>query len=266
MHVREIPPAPVAQNQELLSAIRSVAERDDAKSRQRFYTALLGCTLLLPTDEEPAGGGQADGVRLFTTPPADDGSWKLLAFTDDQAARAWRPDGARLTSMPARELFALAIASPTSAIVLNPAGPAGGELTRREFATLAEGSIPAGDPDAIEELTLEAGAQVVVAAPERPPGEAFLAVLRMALEDSALVRSAWLADVAFEAGELHPAVGVVVEGEPGEEELRALFDTVMTRVQPLLGHGRYLDFVVIDEVWGGLFEAAGPPVYERGAP
>jgi hypothetical protein len=252
------------ENPELLAAIRSVAERDDAETRGTFYAALLGSTLLLPTDAE-AVGARADGLRLFTTPPADDGSWKLLAFTDAEAATAWRSDGVTLTSRPAKELFAFAVASPTSGIVLNPGGPAGGELTRREFATLAEGSIPAGS-DAIEELRLEPGAQVVVAAPERPPGEAFLGVLRMALDDAGRVRSAWLADVAFEAGELHPAVGVAVDGEPGDEELRAVFDAVMARVQPLLGHGRYLDFVVIDEGWRPLFEAAGPPVYERGAP
>lgn len=250
------------ENPELLAAIRSVAERDDAETRGTFYAALLGSTLLLPTDAEAA---RAEGLRLFTTPPADDGTWKLLAFTDAEAATAWRSDGVTLTSRPAKELFAFAVASPTSGIVLNPGGPAGGELTRREFATLAEGSIPAGS-DAIEELRLEPGAQVVVAAPERPPGEAFLGVLRMALDDAGRVRSAWLADVAFEAGELHPAVGVAVDGEPGDEELRAVFDAVMARVQPLLGHGRYLDFVVIDEGWGPLFEAAGPPVYERGAP
>ncbi|MDP9328131.1 MAG: enhanced serine sensitivity protein SseB [Actinomycetota bacterium] len=252
------------ENPELLAAIRSVAERDDAETRGAFYAALLGSTLLLPTDAE-AVDARAEGLRLFTTPPADDGSWKLLAFTDAEAAMAWRSDGVTLTSRPAKELFAFAVASPTSGIVLNPGGPAGGELTRREFATLAEGSIPAGS-DAIEELRLEPGAQVVVAAPERPPGEAFLGVLRMALDNAGRVRSAWLADVAFEAGELHPAVGVAVDGEPGDEELRAVFDAVMARVQPLLGHGRYLDFVVIDEGWGPLFEAAGPPVYERGAP
>jgi hypothetical protein len=257
----------VAQNAELLAAIRSVADRDDAETREAFYAALLGSSLLLPTDPEDVGdAAQADGIRLFTTPPAEDGSWKLLAFTDTEAATAWKSDGVTLTSRPARELFAFAIASSTSAIVLNPAGPAGGELTRREFATLAEGSIPAGGSDAIEELRLEPGAQVVVAAPERPPGQAFLGVLRMALEDSARVRSAWLADVAFEAGELHPAVGVEVVGEPGDDELREVFDAVMAAVQPLLGHGRYLDFVVIDEVWGPLFETAGPPVYERGSP
>jgi hypothetical protein len=252
------------ENPELLAAIRSVAERDDAETRGTFYAALLGSTLLLPTDAE-AVGARAEGLRLFTTPPADDGSWKLLAFTDAEAATAWRSDGVTLTSRPAKELFAFAVASPTSGIVLNPGGPAGGELTRREFATLAEGSIPAGS-DAIEELRLEPGAQVVVAAPERPPGEAFLGVLRMALDDAGRVRSAWLADVAFEAGELHPAVGVAVDGEPGDDELRTVFDAVMARVQPLLGHGRYLDFVVIDEGWRPLFEAAGPPVYERGAP
>jgi SseB protein N-terminal domain/SseB protein C-terminal domain len=255
-----------SDNRELVAAIRSVAERDDAGARESFYSALLGSTLLLPTDPEAAGDAPTDGLRLFTTPPGDDGSWKLLAFTDAEAATAWRHDGVRFTSRPAKELFAFAVASPTSAIVLNPGGPAGGELTRREFTTLAEGSIPAGGSEAIEELTLEAGAGVVVRAPERPPGEAFLAVLRMSLEDSAPVRSAWLADVAFGSGELHPAVGVAIEGERSDEELRQVFDAVMARVQPLLGHGRYLDFVVIDEVWRGLFEAAGPAVYDRGAP
>jgi hypothetical protein len=255
----------VPENRELVAAIRSVAQRDDAGSRKSFYTALLGSTLLLPTDPEAAGGAGTDGVRLFTTPPAEDGSWKLLAFTDSEAATAWRSDGVTLTSRPAKDLFAFAVASPTSAIVLNPGGPAGGELTRREFTTLAEGSIPPSGSDAIEELTLEAGAQVVVTAPERPPGEAFLGVLRMALEGAGPVRSAWLADVAFESGELHPAVGVAVDGDRTDEELREVFDAVMTRVQPLLGHGRYLDFVVIDEMWGALFEAAGPPVYERAA-
>jgi SseB protein N-terminal domain/SseB protein C-terminal domain len=256
----------IPQNRELLAAIRSVAERDDPQTRETFYAELLRSTLLLPTVGDTDEGVQVDGLRLFTTPPADDGSWKLLVFTDESAAAAWRNEGVTLTSRPAAELFALAVASPTSGIVLNPGGPAGGELTRREFATLAEGSIPTGDAEAIEELSLAPGARVVVTAPERPPGEAFLGVLRMALGESAGVRAAWLADVAFEAGELHPAVGVAIDGEPGEEELRAVFDGVMARIQPLLGHGRYLDFVVIDEVWGPLFDAAGPPVYERAAP
>jgi hypothetical protein len=255
----------ILENRELVAAIRSVAERDDAGTRERFYASLLESTLLLPTDPEADGDARTDGLRLFTTPPGDDGSWKLLAFTDTEAATAWRRNGVTLTSRPAKELFAFAVASPTSGIVLNPAGPAGGELTRREFTTLAEGSIPTSGSEAVEELTLEAGAPVVVRAPERRPGEAFLGVLRMALEEARRVRSAWLADVAFGSGELHPAVGVAIDGEPSDEELRQAFDAVMTRLQPLLGHGRYLDFVVIDEVWRPLFQAAGPPVYDRGA-
>jgi hypothetical protein len=242
---------------ELLTAIRGVSEHDDPATRTALYAALLGATLLLPS-EPGAGEG-----HLFTTPPGEDGSWKLLAFTDRGAATAWRAEGVELLARPARDVFAAAVTSPTSAILLNVAGPAGGELTRREFSALAEGSMPSGDGEGVEEVHLEPGSEVFVTAPARPPGEAFLGVLRMALDESTPVRAAWLADVAFEAGELHPAVGVALEPGTGEDGLRAVFDRVMARIQPLLGHGRYLDFIVIDDVWGPLFADAGPPVFER---
>ncbi len=244
---------------ELLRAIRGVSEHDDAATREAFYAALLDSNLVLAATQG------ADEGHLFTTPPAEDGSWKLLAFTDTGAAAAWRTEGVDLVTRPARDVFAAAVTSPTSAILLNVAGPTGGELTRREFTALAEGSMPSADGEDVEEVHLAPGSEVFVTTPVRPPGAAFLGVLRMALDESAPVHAAWLADVAFAAGELHPAVGVAVEPETGEDELRAVFDLVMARIQPLLGHGRYLDFIVIDEVWGPLFRDAGPPIFERDA-
>ena len=248
----------------LLAAIRAVSERDDPETRRDLYTTLLGSTLLLPAEPGSDEAAATDGLHLFTTPPDADGSWKLLAFTDAPAAGEWRSEGVHLVPRAARDVFAFAVGSPTSAILLNVAGPVGGELTRREFAALAEGTIPSTDADAFEELELEAGAEVLVASPARPPGEAFLGVLNMAFEASAPVRSAWLADVAFEAGELHPAVGLWLEQGTDEDGLRSVVELVMARIQPLLGHGRYLDFIVIDDVWGPLFAAAGPPIFERG--
>jgi hypothetical protein len=255
---------------DLLEAVRAVAERDDAESRAALYRTLLDAVLILPIPEDevlpPEGvAGEDTRVRFFTTPPGEDGSWKMLAFTDEGALTAWRAQGCRHLLLGARDLFAMALSTPTTAILLNVAGPAGGEVTRREFATLAEGAIPTAGDATSEELHLEAGERIVVTTPERPPGEAFLGVLRMALDEAAPVRAAWLADVAFGAGELHPAVGVAVEPEAGDAALRAVFEGVMARVQPLLGHGRYLDFIVLDEVWTPLFAEAGPPIYERGA-
>jgi hypothetical protein len=251
---------------QLVAALRAVAERDDAVSREGLYTSLLDSSLFLPT--EPGGEPDAgtDGLHLFTTPPDADGSWKLLVFTDPDAAGAWRSEGVLLVERAAREVFAFAVGSPTSGILLNVAGPAGGELTRREFAALAEGVLPAAEPDDVEELELAPGAEVLVAPLQTPPGEAFLGVLTMALGESGLVRTAWLADVAFEAGELHPAVGVDLEDGTDEPAQRGIFEHVMSRIQPLLGHGRYLDFIVVDEdVWAPLFSSAGAPIYQRGA-
>ena len=251
---------------QLVAALRAVAERDDATSREAVYTSLLDSSLFLPAEPGDDTEARTDGLHLFTTPPDADGSWKLLAFTDPDAAGAWRSEGVLLVERAAREVFAFAVGSPTSGILLNVAGPAGGELTRREFAALAEGVLPAADPDDVEELELAPGAEVLVAPLQTPPGEAFLGVLTMALGESGLVRTAWLADVAFEAGELHPAVGVDLEDGTDEPSQRGIFEHVMSRIQPLLGHGRYLDFIVVDpDVWAPLFSSAGAPIYERGA-
>jgi hypothetical protein len=254
-----------ADEQTLVRAIRGVAERDGPATRGAFYTALLDSRLLLPTPaEETHTGAASDGrARFFTTPPGEDGSWKILAFTGEGALAAWRADGVPFLEMDARSLFALAVSTPTAGILLNVAGPAGGEVTRREFTTLAEGAIPSAAEGPTEEVRLREGEEVLVTAPAKPPGEAFLGVLRMALEEAVPVRAAWLADVAFGAGEQHPAVGVALDPAPGDEELRALFDGVMARIQPLLGHGRYVDFIVLDRVWAPLFADAGPPVFER---
>jgi hypothetical protein len=249
----------------LLAAIRAVAEHDGPETRGPFYAALLVSRLLLPTPGDGSSGETTeDGrVRFFTTPPGEDGSWKILAFTDERALSAWRAEDSRYLELDGRALFAMAVSTPTAGILLNVAGPAGGELTRREFATLAEGAIPTATEGPTEEVRLREGEEVLVAAPAKAPGEAFLGVLRMALEEAVPIRAAWLADVAFGAGERHPAVGVALESAPGDEELRALFDGVMARIQPLLGHGRYVDFIVLDRVWAPLFADAGPPVYER---
>jgi hypothetical protein len=248
----------------VLGAVRAVAERDDAETRRDFYRSLLDATVLLPAEPGDDAGAGTDGLHLFTTPPDGDGSWKLLVFTDAVAAAAWRSEGVQLVPRAARDVFAFAVGSPTSGILLNVAGPAGGELTRREFAALAEGVLPVADPDDVEELQLEPGAEVLVAPLQTPAGEAFLGVLTMALRESGPVRTAWLADVAFEAGELHPAVGVELEDGTDESAQRGIFEHVMSRVQPLLGHGRYLDFIVVDgDVWAPMFSSAGPPIYER---
>ena len=148
---------------QLVAALRTVAERDDAVSREAMYTALLDSSLFLPA--EP--GDDTRGAHRRAAPvhhPA--GRRRLLEAAGlhrSDAAGAWRSEGVQFVERAAREVFAFAVGSPTSGILLNVAGPAGGELTRREFAALAEGVLPAAEPDDVEELELAPGAEVLVA-------------------------------------------------------------------------------------------------------
>jgi len=133
-------------NAALAAALRRVRDASTPDTLESFYRSLLGARLIVPlADAEPAASDEPapddEGVRLWTTPPEADGTWKLLAFTDDAAVSAWRP-GTRTVEVPAMHLFAMAATSPTSAILCNVAGPVGAELPRDVFVVLAEGEIP----------------------------------------------------------------------------------------------------------------------------
>src|SRR6187397_2567299 len=58
---------------QLVAALRAVAERDDAVSREAVYTSLLDSSLFLPAEPGDDTEARTDGLHLFTTPPDADG-------------------------------------------------------------------------------------------------------------------------------------------------------------------------------------------------
>src|SRR4051812_24792927 len=133
------------QNPELLDAVSVVAHDDNPETRRALYNALLNSTLLAPTRDEPgneAASGwttaqQDAGIPLVTLRNPQ-GQIAVPVFTDEGALNAWRPEGGPYIGFRGRDFFKIAQQNNTEAILLNPAGPAGGEITRREITALAQ--------------------------------------------------------------------------------------------------------------------------------
>jgi SseB protein N-terminal domain len=133
-------------NPHLLQAMRDVALSDNAATRHGVYEALLTSILLVPVANRPAFPGwktlQNDTTMEFITTQRPDGQTALLAFSDSTALQKWKPAGSGFVGIQAKTLFALAGQNGFNAIIVNIAGPTGGEITRGELDLLAQGRIP----------------------------------------------------------------------------------------------------------------------------
>lgn len=170
-------------NPALLEALGRVAQHDDPAKRRRVYEELLKARLLVLT---PHGGGELSlseggtpkelAVELFTL-QAEDGRSGLPVFTDEDALGRWNPpEGLVSLLLDGPTVFQLAQQSAIDAVVINPGGPAGGEVEAPELEALARGQVPeAGMPPTD---VVAAGTEVSIGPPEGPPPARFVERLR----------------------------------------------------------------------------------------
>ena len=123
------PPGPMdLQNPDLIEAMTQAARaKDPAIARGRLYSAVLAATLLLLVDEDGAPV-EVDSLQ----------GWPVFAaFTDWAALRRLDPRGPRYAREPSRVLFPRLANLRLGSVLINPAGPTGGELYRNEVQTIA---------------------------------------------------------------------------------------------------------------------------------
>jgi hypothetical protein len=113
---------------ELLDALRHASETDDPGARRAVYRAFAQADVLVPTDGEQVIGAEAP-----------DGTAVGLAFTDTDALSNWAEGDCRWGSLRGSDLCALVLERGGSGLVVNPHGPYGGRLGRRELELVADG-------------------------------------------------------------------------------------------------------------------------------
>jgi SseB protein N-terminal domain/SseB protein C-terminal domain len=116
---------------ELLDAMRRASETDDPDARRGIYRAFAQAEVLVPTRG-------ADGGSELVAVEARDGSPVALAFTDVDAFANWAEADASWGSLRGSDLCALVLEQGGTAVIVNPHGPFGGQLGRRELELVAD--------------------------------------------------------------------------------------------------------------------------------
>ncbi|NBD36091.1 MAG: hypothetical protein GVY30_08835, partial [Chloroflexi bacterium] len=138
-------------NPQLKEAMQARINEDTEKHRRAFYQALLRSALILPVARDSVAdlppGEQVlsqDTPMNLATFRSEDGEPVLIAFTDEEAVLAWKPEGLAYVALHGADLFPLLIQHPVAEMILNPGGPVRARLTRAEIAALAQSRLEDG--------------------------------------------------------------------------------------------------------------------------
>jgi hypothetical protein len=123
-------------NEDLHRAMEAVAKDPTAEHRRRLYEWLAKITYCVPSNNHDAGGLTISASRN------ERGEMVMVAFSDPCALKRWLPNPPEFLAVAAWKLFEIMLENGFAEIVINPAGPAGGKLSRSEVERLARGEIP----------------------------------------------------------------------------------------------------------------------------
>jgi len=237
-------------NPRLEKAMRELAKGEDPAKRREVYQELLKSTLILSTPRplEGKANQHKSGEKLALQFHSLQNAGKkpgMLAFTSEEALLKWKKEGTPYIALGTKDIFSLALKAEMDSIIINPAGPTGGELTLPEIQILSEGAIPqAASQDGATDLEVKAGTRVAVTAPARPPSEKLLQALRQSLSAYPEVQSAYFFDVAIGGGTPHWAVGLVVQGD--QTKAQAVFKATGPVAGKHLAPNEFLDFARLE--------------------
>jgi SseB protein N-terminal domain/SseB protein C-terminal domain len=244
------------RNDELLAAMEAMSTRPSEEARQSLHLAVAGAGLLVPLEQEP---GEESGASVFVA-DADGGHPLFLAFTDEDALRAWARGPWPHVGLDGRTVCRFVAEHGADGLVLNAAGPWGGRLSRRDAELVAEGLVPESE-DADGVLARgAAGSRLILRALRKAPPAELLAAIRDAAERAG-VRSCFLAEGAFGAGNPHLVIGIVPGALAAADAARSIGEAA----QPALGPGEPLDVLPLDDDLLATMRQLGRPVLDADA-
>jgi hypothetical protein len=255
-------------NPRLEKAMRELAKGEDPAKRREVYQELLKSRLILSTPQPLEGKARQhkSGEKLALHFHSLQNAGKkptMLAFTSEEALLTWKKEGTPYIALGAKDIFTLALKAEMDSIVINPAGPTGGELTLPEIHILAEGAIPkAAAQEGATDLEVKAGTEVLVGAPTKPPPEKLLGALSESLAGYPEVQAAYFIQIAIGGGNPHWAVGLVIQGD--QAKAQAVFQASGPVAGKHLAPNEFLDFARLEP--GPLFSEVNKvvqPFYQK---
>lgn len=239
-------------NPELSNALEAVANEDTTGNREGLYEALMVSTLIVPTpeiddsevEEEPAFLGE-DEALTFVTYENDAGEIVMIAFTDEDAALTWEPEGLPYLGLRAHDLLLIAAENEVAEIVLDPASARSYRLDRDEIAALIRGESPTSGARAMP--TAPQGMTVLVGPPEEEPPSSWREALASILKQYPSVEAAFFFQLHIPPEGARPVIGLVLYEGMSVDAQNRMMDTLLSELEAHVPEDQSLDFVVLDE-------------------
>jgi hypothetical protein len=214
------------RNDAVVEAMRNVAVHDSPDRRAMLFQLLIESVLVVATPTPGPTGTRTtapDETVALRTGIDNVGSF-LPVFTDLDALSRFFPDGSGYLSMVGPALFAMAEHSGLDRIALDPGSSPSGFITRPEFEALARGRLPI---DASTQFA-EAGTQLRLGLPSRPPPAAAIEAVRRAIDPHDIVVRAFahLMQQGFADPEMTVSICFSPDADPADRAaaLRSIAD------------------------------------------
>lgn len=233
---------------QLEGMLRRIGDTPEAQRyplQMAFYEKLLKSIVLLPV---PAGTDISGGVPLMALENAQ-GERGVPVFTSEKTLTQWMGhtpefDG-EYVGIPFPVLCGHMLKARLDFVILNVAGPYGGEIGQAEFSYLAEGLLPppAGKTG---ELKVEPGADMRISATNSLSEFVSDRLRDVFRHNATLIDYAYVFEVAFGAESLKPAIAIrMPEGSEHEWEV-SLWPNIQAVLQEMLDVREYANVFLLN--------------------
>lgn len=238
-------------NPQLKETMRARINEDTEEHRRAFYQALLTSALILPVAREsvadlPPGEqvlSQDTPVNLATF-RSEEGEPVLIAFTDEDAVLAWKPEGLAYVALHGADLFPLLTQQPITEMILNPGGPVRARLTRAEITALAQSRLE--DAPGVSRRKLPTGARMLISAPDQPLPPGWQAKVRAVLKAHPDIIAAYL--FRLQVDKSAPKLTLGLQLRPGIEQPqhKEIMQFFLQDFQASLTHLIDVEFIILE--------------------
>jgi hypothetical protein len=140
----------------------------------------------------------------------------------------------------------MALKSGITALLIS-SGKAAGELHQWAIQAMADGAVPQEDGKAgVQPNRLAPGTSVRVGLPAPPPSGPVLDALRASFGKHPDIREVYLVELQSGQGPPRWAMGIQFHSS-AEEKIKFVFEALSGDLKPLVGQGKYWDFVALRE-------------------
>ncbi len=241
----------------LIDAMRRVALVDDPDTRKILYKTILKSRFFVPVpgrvDIKNLGNNnrvqfeKGDQIQLITGVDPH-GRPAILVFTDRDELLKWRPSGSQFVILESQSLFRLAVHNEYQAIIVNPAGPIGGMLSRAEFEMLAEGSIPIGLVDERIMTFHSPSSKSLRPGPlSKLPAEDFIRALMSECRNIGAINRVYLFEASSKGGNNRLVIAIQLGETLDGSQVDSLVKQLVDVVQSNSNIPRYFDVMILGD-------------------